>query len=58
MTLRYRYRFLSAEATLRRRVTCLYAQTCWRLIALNYPRVLRMFRDQHRMLHRERWAAR
>ena len=57
-TSRYgRRRCLPDEAALRRRATRWCVQTRWRLIALNYPGVLQLFRDQQRAQHRERWTA-
>lgn len=52
-----RRRTFPTEAVLRRRATRWCVQTKWRIIALNYPGVLRLFRDQQRMRYRERWTA-
>ena len=52
-----RRRLFPAEATLRRRATRWCAQTRWRVVALNYPGILRLFRDQQHVQHRERWTA-
>lgn len=52
-----RRRLFPAEVALRRRATRWCVQTRWRLIALNYPGVLRLFREQQRVQHQERWTA-
>lgn len=52
-----RHRLFPAEAALRRRATRWCAQTRWWLVALNYPGILRLFRDQQHAQRRERWTA-
>ncbi len=52
-----RRRLFPTEAALRHRATRWCAQTRWRVVALNYPGILRLFRDQQHAQHRARWTA-